>query len=319
MLFRESHFENPQIPFPKKLEKSEKKELDSEKGVSLSEVINKVTSQEMPQNIESLLERKPLVPPAEKSKEIKEKESQVIGGKESYSDFEKTRSTFRGIEEVCRVLGLQKEKFKNKTVLDIGSGLGGLALDLASLPELNTQIISIDPRYTKEYFQKSLTIFNTKCEKAGIKPPKTMEELVKLKEKFNVTEPVTLLDATSELQKRGQPMVAGTAEALPFKDKSLDLVLSSYAIPTIMEDKPEQIQKAIQEIGRTLKIRGKAYLGPISNELKSLIEDFPSTSNIRREFHGLKKTEEEAAKYGMDARWVLVLRKLKIEHSRTLK
>ena len=66
-----------------------------------------------------------------------------------------------------------------------------------------------------------------------------------------------------------------------FKDKSLDLVLSSYAIPTIMEDKPEQIQKAIQEIGRTLKIRGKAYLGPISNELKSLIEDFPSTSNIR--------------------------------------
>ena len=25
MLFRESHFENPQIPFPKKIEKSEKK------------------------------------------------------------------------------------------------------------------------------------------------------------------------------------------------------------------------------------------------------------------------------------------------------
>ena len=58
MLFRESHFENPQIPFPKKLEKSEKKELDSEKGVSLFEVINKVTSQEMPPKYRIFIRKK---------------------------------------------------------------------------------------------------------------------------------------------------------------------------------------------------------------------------------------------------------------------
>ena len=115
MLFRELHFENSQIPFSKKPKEIRKEELDSEKEVSLSGVIDKVVSQEIPLNIESLLERKPLILTAEKSKEIKEKELEFIENKkdshfdESCSDFEKTRSTFRGLEEVCRVLGLQKE------------------------------------------------------------------------------------------------------------------------------------------------------------------------------------------------------------------
>lgn len=204
-------------------------------------------------------------------------------------------------------------------MLDIGSGFGGLALDLANLPELKTKIISLDPRYAKEYFQKSLTIFREKCEKNGLKPPETMKELVEFKEKFHITEPVMLLDAASELQKRGQPIVAETAEILPFQDKSLDMVLSSYAIPVLIEDKAQQVQKTIQEIGRVLKVHGKAYLGPISDELKGLIENLPFIPNIRQEFCESKKTEKEAAQYGMNAKWVLMLRKLKTKHNRVPK
>lgn len=91
------------------------------------------------------------------------------------------------------------------------------------------------------------------------------------------------------------------------------MAVSSYAMPTVIEDNPELVQKTIQEIGRVLKIRGKAYLGPITDKLKDLIEDFLSDSNIRREFHGSKKTEKEAAQYSMDARWILVLQKQKKE------
>lgn len=226
-------------------------------------------------------------------------------------NFEKTRSTFRGIEEVCRVLGLEKEQFKNKVVLDVGSGLGGLALDLAKLPELKTQIVSLDPRYTKESLQKSLIEFQEKCKKAGVNPPNTEKELAILKRKFNISNPVALFEATKELRKRGQPTVGGFAELLPFKDKSFDMVLSSYAIPAAIEDSPERIQKAIQEIGRVLKIDGEAYLGPVPNELKGFIDSIPLTSDIERKFRESKVTEEEAAKYGVDSKWVLILQKLK--------
>ncbi len=310
MPFNESQFGNPRILPTEELREIEK-ELDSENRVSLSQLINKVTSQEIPSDIASLLKKELPDSSAGKSEEIKEKDPQLVElGREYYSDFEKIRSTFRGFEEICRVLDLEKEKFKNKTVLDVGSGYGGLALDLANLPELKTKIISLDPRYTKEYFQQSLTFLREKCKRAGVNPPETEKELSELKKKFNITESVTLLEAAEELRKMGQPIIAGSAENLPFKDKSFDMVLSSYAIPTVIEDNPELIQKTIQEIGRVLKIRGEAYLGPITDELKSLIEDFSFNPNIRREFHGSKETKKEAARYSMDAGWTLVLRKL---------
>lgn len=199
-MIKESQFENSQISSAKKLGEIKKEKVDFEKETPLSQVIDRIAFQEMPFDIESLLKRKPSDFSIEELEEIKEKESQFVEmGKESYSDFEKTRSTFRSLEEICRVLGLEKEEFKNKTVLDIGSGYGGLALDISNIPELKTQVVSLDPRYTKEYFQKSLTVLRKRCEKAGIEPPETMEELAKLKEKFNVTEPVTLLDTVVEL------------------------------------------------------------------------------------------------------------------------
>lgn len=242
-------------------------------------------------------------------------ENQSIKKKEEINEeelnFEKTRSTFRGIEEVCRVLGLEKEQFKNKVVLDVGSGLGGLALDFANFPELKTQIVSLDPRYTKESLQKSLVELQEKCKKAGVNSPKTEKELAVLKRKFNISNPVALFEATKELEKKGQPTIGGFAELLPFKDKSFDMVLSSYAIPVGIEESPERIQKAIQEIGRVLKIDGEAYLGPVPNELKDFINSLPLASDIKRKFRESKVTEEEAAKYGVDSKWVLILQKLK--------
>ncbi len=270
-------------------------------------ILDKIMSFEQPQ---FKPEVKSEVGPEEPPKDEK-KETEFPKEREPYLDFEKIRSTHRGLEEVCRVLDLQKEQFRNKNVLDIGSGLGGLALDLANLPELKTKITSLDPRYTKESFQKSFTDFQEKLRKNGRNPPETVEALDELKRESHVTEPVTLLDAARELRRKGQPMVAGSAEALPFKDKSFDMVVSSYAIPVIMEDSPERIQKAIQEIGRVLKINGAAHLGPLSNELRDFVEALPSAPDIRREFHGSKETEKEAARYGIDAGWVLTLQKLR--------
>ena len=230
--------------------------------------------------------------------------------------FEKTRPTLRGIEEVGRALGLGKEEFKNKTVLDIGSGFGGLALDLVNLPELKTQIVSLDPRYTKESLNKSLIELQDKCEKEGVDPPKNEQGLADLKKELKITSPVALFEAASELKKRKQAMVAGFAELLPFRDESFDMVVSTYAIPVGIEDSPKRIQKAIQEIERVLKINGEAYLGPVSNELKGLISSFsPPSSDIERRFRGSKITAEEANKYGMEAKWVLILRKLKEEET----
>lgn len=52
-------------------------------------------------------------------------------------------------------------------------------------------------------------------------------------------------------------------------------------------------------------------MGPVSNELKDFINSLPSVPDVERKFRGSEVTEEKAAKYGMDARWVLTLQKLK--------
>ena len=58
-------------------------------------------------------------------------------------------------------------------------------------------------------------------------------------------------------------LVQGLFTKLPFADESFDKVISHQAVPVYLHDR-ESIINAIREVVRVLKIRGRAYLGPIN-------------------------------------------------------
>lgn len=57
--------------------------------------------------------------------------------------------------------------------------------------------------------------------------------------------------------------MSGLFTALPFKDASFDVVISSAAMPLYLNT-PDQIRRSFQEVARVLRKGGKAYIGPIS-------------------------------------------------------
>lgn len=140
--------------------------------------------------------------------------------------------------------------FENKTVLDVGAGAAKVEQYFRKHPNINTKIISLDPKYDIEKLNSYLD--------SNI----IAKTLAKNKEfKLN--------------------LISGKLEELSFKDGSFDLIISHLFFPgysVLGKDKykknRERVEKELNEILRILKSEGEARLYPVS---------LPETVNIIRD------------------------------------
>ncbi len=137
--------------------------------------------------------------------------------------------TERSIEEYEVLFGVKFSEMKGKTILDIGSGRGDFHDRVSAL---GVKVFSLNPEFKKG------------------KNAKYAEQI---------------------LHKQGD--VGARAQELPFADNSFDSEFALYSIPFHLprfgkegDEKffYEEFERSIEEIVRTLKPGGKAYIFPIT-------------------------------------------------------
>lgn len=172
------------------------------------------------------------------------------------SNFRETTITAQGISRYAESLGFLKrieflEWIKNKTTLDIGSGLGFLQRELSQEPDFSdTHIINLDPSIDSPTFSKEVNDLNEKKQDLFTKTEQTFRAL----------------------------SVKATSMALPFGDETFDRIVSSYSISWYYceNDDYEKFSTTLKEITRILKHEGEARLGPVedrANIRRFLIEN----------------------------------------------
>jgi len=77
----------------------------------------------------------------------------------------------------------------------------------------------------------------------------------------DITSEIYSLDVRNKM-KETESSVIGTADELPFEDESFDLVISTCAVPNVIE--PEQIEKTLLEAIRVIKPGGEVRLAKVS-------------------------------------------------------
>lgn len=147
--------------------------------------------------------------------------------------------TARGVEEHFQDLGLKLEDFKDKKILDIGSGLNQFAFELRKLIS-GVDITSFDPFYLL-----------------------SREEREKVYERGYEDGPEKLKELLDQLEDTeiASSLVGGRSEDMPFPDETFDLIISHYSSPFYGEN-PKNIKLFFSEIGRVLKIGGEARIYP---------------------------------------------------------
>lgn len=137
-------------------------------------------------------------------------------------------------------LGLSIESLRDKSVLDIGSGGARLA-EGAKDEEINTKIISLDPKYSLPG--------NLNRKICGGK------------------------DTTMERIKEKQlPAVAGLAESLPFADESFDLIIANCSVPYYQQNNDLKA-KSIFEMIRVQRPGGEARITMVTKDDEDVIRD----------------------------------------------
>ena len=134
-------------------------------------------------------------------------------------------------EEYCQKLGLPVDEWAGKRVLDIGSGLSELFAEGARKLDIN--VISQNPVLADN-------------------------SMVNIRKRL----------ARDHESTGGGQTVAALAQELPYKDESFDAEVSLFAVPGYLPEYVEQYRKTFNEIIRTLKPGGKAYLFPILPEME---------------------------------------------------
>lgn len=127
------------------------------------------------------------------------------------------------LEVYEKVLGFKRSELENKMILDLGTG-------------------------QTDRLARELKEAGVYAEVVGISPDLlTSSEKNKLQDLFPNWE---------------RQAIVGIAQCLPFQECSFDMVLGLYSV-TYCSWYPEQVRAWISEIGRVLKPRGEARLGPV--------------------------------------------------------
>ncbi|OGY64743.1 MAG: hypothetical protein A3I24_02425 [Candidatus Harrisonbacteria bacterium RIFCSPLOWO2_02_FULL_41_13b] len=172
--------------------------------------------------------------------------------------YKEISATWRNFEQIIEELKLKQEDLEDKIILDIGSGGGGFAAGVKENPELNSRVISLDPNYNLE---------------------KLSEENANLIKK-----------AVRELKSEQLPMVAGLSQELPFKDESIDLVISNHAVPWHILDSADKVSKSIKEMIRVLKPGGEIRLHPVDEKIYNIVAII--IEGVKRKELELKRRED---------------------------
>ncbi len=180
---------------------------------------------------------------------------------------------FSGIMDYAYGLGYSsREAFvqaiKGKKILDLGSGLGGLAKD-TFFQQVDCQVISLNPRLATDM---------RRDEKEATKEyvEEMVPEMPSLRRLINKLRGMPEEDYLKEIQKaHDQRAVAGFAHSLPFQDNSFDLIfdkeaISKYAtsqdydfVDKSTPEEKELFRKSLREMIRVLKPGGKIRIGDI--------------------------------------------------------
>ena len=131
--------------------------------------------------------------------------------------------TNRDLESYLQEFGITVEDIKNKKILDLGSGEQELLSKQAE--KYGATVFSLNPKLKKWWTRKRLRGFIFK---------------------------------DPEWKKRS---VAATAQEIPFRNQSFDLVVALFSISPYLA-MPENREAAVKEILRTLKIGGKLLIAP---------------------------------------------------------
>jgi SAM-dependent methyltransferase len=196
----------------------------------------------------------------------------------SYFNYDKERDAFKflGMDSKRQI----RDFFRDKAVLDVGSGLEIIAGTLHQLFRNNSDapsVINLNPQFADELHTKKLgrgTVFIHR-------PPDIAGIIRNVKgDKF----------ADDYFKKR--KAIAGLVQALPFRDGFFDSVVSMWAFPECFYEfdsgnyKDEELVKGYKEIQRVLKVGGTALLSPIrgKEERESTVSLLGRAGNKNFEF-----------------------------------
>lgn len=192
--------------------------------------------------------------------------ARTIGGGETFSTILTYAAELGYPNEEAFIQDLQ-----GKVVLDLGSGRGGLAKDVA-LKDINCRIVSANPRLSRKGTRVDEKITTQEYISSVIPPPRPslLERLLNRlgKAKKDNQQEVALKNTQ---RYHDQAAFAAYAHALPYKDNSFDLILDNQAVSkyagynpyeTIGSEAEKQLfADAIREIVRVLKSGGQIRIG----------------------------------------------------------
>lgn len=185
--------------------------------------------------------------------------------------------TLSNISEYSASFGYEDdEDFKqkdlvDKVVLDLGSGLGGLAKDSAAQKVMNCKVISVNPRLSLRGYRE-----NEKSS-SQIVVENTVPKASRLKQIFNKLTRKPHVDHKEIIQHaHDETAVASFAHALPFTDNSFDRVFDRMAISENASehghyestDVANQVEKrlfetSLKEMMRVLRPEGKIMISDL--------------------------------------------------------
>lgn len=199
----------------------------------------------------------------------KQKEGAILRG----GGIEGGGEIFSTVAEYASAMGYPTTEtfaqvIEGKNILDLGSGLGGLAKD-AFIRQIKCKVVSLNPRLATGFRRSEKESTKAYVEQVVPKAPPFKKLLNRLKG----TPEKDYLKETQESHDKGA--VAGFAYALPFQDNSFDLIfdkdtVSKYAAPQdydfIDKSTPEEkelFRESIREMMRVLKPGGRIRIADI--------------------------------------------------------
>ena len=158
------------------------------------------------------------------------------------------------------------EELKGKTILDLGSGLGGLAKDVFA-KDVDCRIVSLNPRLSKAESRQAEKKATSDYALAVFPEPSFLEKIIKVVTREPKKNHVQEMQAAHD-----KGAVAGFAHALPFRDGVFDLILDKDAVSKfaaridmdfVDRSTPEEkeiFREALREMIRVLKPGGTAKI-----------------------------------------------------------
>jgi hypothetical protein len=151
----------------------------------------------------------------------------VAGPLPTHADYyRQTELKDRGFDEYCEIFGFDLSIFRGQRVLDLGAGMNDRFGQEAS--ERGLLMASVNPNWQNNLENKD-----------GLFPP-----------------------VPSSFTGNGHS-VSATAQELPFKDRSFDVVISLLGIPLYLPGTRSEYNKAFGETARVLAQGGMALMYPI--------------------------------------------------------